>query len=98
PGGARAAPAPVLSPAERTAVTIGGKKISIRYYAPSMRKRAVFGGLVPYRAVWRAGANDATALHTEAELSIGELTVPKGDYTIFVWVEEQQWQLIVNRQ
>src|SRR5580698_10595093 len=34
--------------------------------------------------VWRAGANEATALHTDADLDIGGLAVPKGDYTLFV--------------
>jgi hypothetical protein len=49
--------------------------------------------------VWRAGANDATAFHTDADLDIGGLSVPKGDYTIFVLVSDpEQWQLIINKQ
>jgi hypothetical protein len=48
--------------------------------------------------VWRAGANSATAFHTDADLDINGLAVPKGDYTIFVLVNVDPWQLIINKQ
>lgn len=86
------------SPPADTAVTIAGKKIAIQYHAPSMHNRKIFGGLVPFGEVWRAGANEATALHTGADLTIGGLNVPKGDYTLFILPSEKQWQLIVNKQ
>jgi hypothetical protein len=92
------APHAVLSPPARTAVKMGNARISVAYSAPSRRKRVIFGGLEPYRKVWRAGANDATALHTDADLKIEDLLVPKGDYTLFVWLDEKQWLLIVNKQ
>lgn len=85
------------SPAERTAATIAGKNIRIDYSAPSMRGRKIFGGLEPYGRVWRAGANAATAMHTDANLDIGGLNVPKGDYTLFVYLDPNQWQLIVSK-
>lgn len=88
----------VLSPPASTSVNCRGKKLSIKYGAPSMRKRVIFGGLEPYHKVWRAGANDATALHTSADLEMGGLVIPKGDYTLFVWLDPAQWLLIVNRQ
>jgi hypothetical protein len=87
-----------LSPPAATSVTIAGKAIRIQYSAPSMRGRKIFGGLEAYGRVWRAGANDATALHTDANLEIGGLSVPKGDYTLFVYLDPQQWQLIVSKQ
>jgi hypothetical protein len=53
----------------------------------------------PTYPVWRAGANSATALHTDADLDLGGLTVPKGDYTLFVNVKDpDKWELIVNKQ
>ena len=86
------------SPPMDTSVAIDGKTIAIKYSAPSMKGRKIFGGLVPYGQVWRAGANSATALHTEADLMIGNLSVPKGDYTIYVWPTADSWQLIINKQ
>jgi hypothetical protein len=92
------------SPAATAAVTVGGKNITIKYAAPSVRGRQIFGegGLISKDStypVWRAGANSATALHTDADLDIGGLAVPKGDYTLFVNVKDpNQWELIVNKQ
>jgi Protein of unknown function (DUF2911) len=91
------------SPPAQTAVTINGKKISINYSAPSVRGRKIFGsgGLVsrdPTYPVWRAGANDATAFHTDADLTIGSLHVPKGDYTLWVQPDINQWILVLNKQ
>jgi hypothetical protein len=90
------------SPATDTSVTLNGKKISIHYSAPSVRGRKIFGdgGLIshdPHYPVWRAGANEATALHTDADLTIGKLAVPKGDYTLFVDTGASPWQLIVSK-
>src|SRR5487761_2204636 len=87
------------SPASETKVTINGKTITIKYSAPSVRGRQIFGpgGLVskdPTYPVWRTGADSATALHTEADLTFGSLSVPAGDYTVFTQVDKMPWQLI----
>jgi hypothetical protein len=94
---------PPLSPPATTSVTIAGKTITIKYAAPSVRGRQIFGegGVVSKDKtypVWRAGANSATALHTDADLDIKGLAVPKGDYTIFALVNVTPWQLIINKQ
>ena len=92
------------SPAAQTSVAIGGKKLGINYSAPSVRHRKIFGpgGLLsqdPTYPAWRAGANSSTAFHTDADLDIGGLRVPKGDYTIYVWVADpDNWQLIINKE
>ncbi len=91
------------SPAAETSVTLGGKAIKIKYSAPSLRGRKMFGagGQIskdPTWPVWRTGADEATALHTEADLTIGGLSVPKGDYTVFTLVNGTPWQLIINKQ
>jgi Protein of unknown function (DUF2911) len=92
-----------VSPPAQTAVTINGKKLAIKYSAPSVRGRKIFGpgGLIsrdPTYPVWRAGADDATAFHTDADLDMNGLRVPKGDYTLWVLPEASQWKLIVNKQ
>jgi hypothetical protein len=97
PGGLTARP-PVLSPPAKTSVKFEAGRVTIAYSSPSMRKRVIFGQLVPFNAVWRAGANAATALHTDLDLRLNGLEIPRGDYTLFVWVDPKQWQLIVNKQ
>ena len=87
-----------LSPHEQTSVTIDGKSISVKYSAPSVRGRKIFGEHEPYGKVWRAGADEATSLHTDADLDLGGLAVPKGDYTLYVLPNQDGWKLIVNKQ
>jgi hypothetical protein len=86
------------SPPAETSTTIAGKPVTIKYSSPFVKGRKIFGGLEPYGKVWRAGANSATSLHTEADLMIGSLSVPKGDYTLYVLLGEKEWTLIVNKQ
>jgi hypothetical protein len=93
------------SPPEQATATLGGKNISIKYSSPGVKGREgqLFSkdGRIshdPHYPVWRAGANSATALHTDADLTIGNVTVPKGDYTLFVDISNpDQWTLIVSK-
>lgn len=92
------------SPAAQAIATVAGKKITIDYSAPSVRGRQIFGdgGLLsqdPTYPAWRAGANSATAFHTDADLDIGGLSVPKGSYTLYCWVKNPDaWELIVSKE
>lgn len=87
-------------------VTVKGKTITIKYSSPAVNGRVgkLFGkdgqiGSDATYPVWRAGANDATALHTDADLAIGSLAVPKGDYTLYVDVSNPDaWELIVDKE
>lgn len=97
-GAATLAAQPFTSPAATASVTISGTTVKVDYHAPSMHARKIFGGLVPYGKVWRAGANQATVLHTDADVTIGGLAVPKGDYSLYVLPEQGQWTLIVNKK
>jgi hypothetical protein len=98
--------APPKSPPATESATIAGKTITITYSSPRVNGRAgkIFtkDGLIghdPTYPVWRAGANAATMLHTDADLDIGSVSVPKGDYTLYVDVSDpDHWILIVNKQ
>ena len=86
------------SPPASVAATIGGKKITIEYYAPSMHGRKIMGGLVPYGEVWCTGANWATKITTEGNLRMGDLKLPAGSYSIWTLPNANEWTLIINRQ
>jgi hypothetical protein len=92
------------SPPATANATINGKSIAVRYSAPSVRGRQIFGafGLLskdPTYPAWRAGANSATTLTTDADLMVGNVSVPKGTYTLYAWVQNPDaWDLIINRQ
>ena len=85
------------SPHETTSATIGAAKITIEYGRPVKKGRAIFGGLVPWDKVWRAGADEATMLTTTADLMIGDVHVPKGSYSLFTIPSQSKWTLIVNK-
>ena len=85
------------SPHADVSAPLGGKKITISYGRPYMKGRAIFGTLVPWGQVWRTGADEATTLTTEADVVIGGLKVPKGEYALFTIPTEKQWTLVVNK-
>lgn len=102
-----AQPKTPASPPETASATISGKTITINYSSPRVKGREgqIFtkDGLIAKThksyPVWRAGANSATTLHTDADLTIGDLNVPAGTYTLFVDISDPaQWALIVNKK
>lgn len=96
-GGLMAAQEKRASPHEDVTATVSGKKITISYGRPSKKGREIFGALVPWDQVWRTGADEATTLTTEADLTIGTLQVPKGTYTLFTVPKQKEWTLVVNK-
>jgi hypothetical protein len=93
-----------VSPHETVNATVGDAKITIVYGRPyskdpkSGEKRKIWGGLVPYGKVWRMGADEATLLSTDKEISIGGTAIAPGSYSLYLWPEEGGAKLIVNKQ
>jgi hypothetical protein len=85
------------SPHADVTAVVAGKKISVSYGRPFKKGRAIFGDLVPWGKVWRTGADEATTFTTEADVVIGGLKVPKGEYALFTIPAEKQWTLVVNK-
>ena len=74
----------------------GPSRMTIDYGQPHGRGRTIFGGLVPYDQVWRLGANWATRLTLDLDVRIGDLDVPRGEYTLFLLPRETGAELIVS--
>lgn len=87
-----------LSGAEEGEFSFNGAEFHVSYGSPSKRGRTIFGGIVPYGERWRTGANRATHFETSADLTIGDLEVPAGEYTLFTIPEEDGGILMINRQ
>jgi hypothetical protein len=85
------------SPHAEVNAVLAGKKITVSYGRPYVKGRAIFGGLVPWGQVWRTGADEATTFTTEADVMIGTLKVPKGEYSLFTIPTEKQWTLVLNK-
>ncbi len=87
-----------LSPPDTVRASVGSANVSIAYQRPSKRGRTIFGGVVPWNAVWRTGANTATVFTTDRNLTIGGTAVPAGSYTLWSLPSPSGWQLIINKQ
>jgi hypothetical protein len=81
-----------------------GKTIKTDYSSPRIndpkthQPRKIYGGLVPYGKVWRTGANDATTLVTDTNLTVGGKDLPAGSYTIFTVPNQDKWTLIISKK
>jgi len=82
---------------EEDASLTGPARIAIAYGQPHARGRKVEGGLVPLDTLWRFGANAATTLHSDVDLTVGDLAIPRGDYSLFILYSNAGWTLVVNR-
>jgi hypothetical protein len=86
------------SPAEKATGTINGATIQINYGSPSVRERKIWGELVPFGEVWRAGANDATTFETDRDLTIEGEKLPAGKYSFFVIPSKDDCTIIFNKE
>lgn len=93
------------SPSAETSVALGDAHITIEYNAPSSRDsktgqdRQVEGGLIPYDSIYRMGADAATTMTTDADITIGTVKVPKGVHTLYLQANASgNWQLVINKQ
>jgi hypothetical protein len=76
----------------------GPSRMVIDYGQPHARGRTIFGDLVPYGAVWRLGANWATTLLLDVEMRIGDLELPRGEYTLWLLPTPDGGELIVSEE
>ncbi|MCH7400245.1 DUF2911 domain-containing protein [Belliella kenyensis] len=85
------------SPAKTAEGEVNGKKITINYSSPAVKGRNIWGDLVPFGQVWRAGANDATTIEFDKDVKIQGKDLPAGKYTFFVIPGEVESTFIFNK-
>ncbi len=88
---------PQASPASFVRDKFGLTTVEIEYARPGVKDRKIFGGLVAYGEVWRTGANAATKITFDTEVSFGGEKVPAGTYALFTIPGEAEWTFILNR-
>lgn len=88
---------PRPSPVAKVTQTVGLTDITIEYSSPSVKGRKIWGALVPYGEVWRAGANQATKITFSKDVTVGSTSVPAGSYAFFVIPTANEWTLILNK-
>lgn len=86
-----------ISPKAEVMQKIGLTDVSISYGRPGVKSRTIWGKLVPYDAVWRAGANEATKFVFSTDVYIEGKFLKKGSYSFFAIPGTKEWTLIFNK-
>ncbi|MDZ7626344.1 MAG: DUF2911 domain-containing protein [Ignavibacteriaceae bacterium] len=76
---------------------VGMAEIKIDYHRPGVKGRMVWGGLVPYDQVWRAGANENTTISFSKDVIVDGKNVPAGMYGLHMIPTESDWTIILNK-
>ncbi|AZA88816.1 DUF2911 domain-containing protein [Chryseobacterium shandongense] len=87
------------SPAMTATGKIKDADITINYSSPSVKDRKIWGDLVPYDKVWRAGANEATTFETSKDITIQGKKLPAGKYSFFLVPKASgAWTAVFNKE
>ena len=87
---------PLASPRDSVSGTVAGSTITINYGSPSVKGRKIWGGLVPYKTVWRTGANEATTFTTTKDVIVQGKKLAAGTYGFFAIPTATSWTIIFN--
>jgi len=88
---------PLISPACTLQQTVGLTEITIAYHKPGARGRKIFGSLVPFKRIWRVGANESTKISFSDSVFIKGHLLPKGTYALYAIPDSLQWEVIFHR-
>lgn len=77
--------------------TIGITDVTVKYSRPLVGGRKVWGGLVPYGDVWRAGANENTTITFTDPVIVEGKPLDKGTYGLFMIPKEDEWTVIFSK-
>lgn len=84
------------SPKESTKGKIDQLDVTIVYGSPSVKGRVIWGELVPFDKIWRAGANEATTFEFSKDVEIENKKLPAGKYSFFIIPNVEKSTLIFN--
>jgi hypothetical protein len=89
---------PQISQGASVKQTIGLNDVTITYSRPGVKGRKIWGGLVPYGAVWRTGANAATTIQFTEDVLVEGQPLPAETYSLHTIPGEKDWTLIFNKE
>lgn len=84
---------PEASPYSKMEQKVGLTDFTISYSRPAKRSRIIMGDLVPYGAIWRAGANANTTVTFNDPIMIEGQALAAGKYAIFVKPQPKEWEV-----
>ena len=88
---------PQASPAAKVEQTVGLTRLAVDYHRPAVNGRKVWGALVPFGQVWRAGANENTIFTTSSAIKVQGKPLAAGSYGLHMIPTANDWTIIFNR-
>jgi hypothetical protein len=76
---------------------VGNTHVTIKYHAPAVRGRTIWGGLVHYGEVWVTGAHSATSVEIDKPILVEGKKIPGGKYALFTIPGKEKWIIIINK-
>jgi hypothetical protein len=89
---------PRPSPNAKVTQTVGLTDITVEYSSPTVKGRKIWGELVPYEKLWRAGANSATKVTFSRDVKIVGKPIPAGSYALFAIPTKKTWTIVFNKE
>lgn len=88
---------PAPSPGCTLKQRVGTTDIEIVYSRPSAKGRQIFGSVVPFGAVWRTGANNATKITFSTPVKLNGTEIAAGSYALYTIPGADEWTIIINK-
>ena len=85
---------PQPSPTTKIEQKVGLTDVTLEYSRPSMKGRKIFGELVPYGKMWRAGANKNTTVTFSSDVVIDGNDLKAGAYAVFITPSAEAWDVV----
>jgi tetratricopeptide (TPR) repeat protein len=87
-------------PSQDASITqrLGISDVTIKYNSPGTLGRKIFGGIVPYNAIWRAGANENTTISFSHDAKIEGKYIKAGTYGLYMIPGKQKFEIIFSKK
>jgi len=89
---------PRVSQGAKITQVVGLSEVTIYYHRPGVKGREIWGKLLPYGEVWRAGANEPTLFTFSDEVTIQGKKLPAGTYRFVTFPGQKEWTVIFNSE
>lgn len=87
---------PEASPQASVTQSVGLTEMTVTYHRPGVKNRKIWGDIVPYQEVWRAGANENTTISFSTPVRVAGRDLPAGKYGLHMIPSEQEWTVILS--
>ena len=88
--------APDASQESKSYQKIGLTDLAVWYHSPQVNERDLWGSLVPYDQIWRAGANENTVFYCSSDIMVEGKKLPAGKYGLHAIPGEDTWTIIFS--